>query len=374
MSAAGLVVVASNKQQTFGHPPTPELLCLIFFTGLVLTTSSEVSARARCSQYGDPPAAFHSDPVPTCPGGQLLGPWPDSDGHNRYACLWDPGATESAPLPMIVFLHPSTVTADSISVDTDLLSYLSTANVSGDPSRLGFILLAPEGRNTHHYYPFVDMQGPGWDNWYRNFVPPTVAADLGATGENVDAAGIDHFIDLEQATGKVDANRVYLSGWSNGAGMAYAYGLNRSTIAAIGVYSAPDPWAFLIDPCEQVPIVRVPKGIRKIRISNPSVPTYQVHNGCDLAGLCPNSERMMKRLRRIGVHVEDQIIGLASQPVNPDNQQPATRCFSLCGSNPNGSLNILGELNHDRWPTDWTQSILDFFRNHPLSGTASAPR
>jgi len=82
----------------------------------------------------------------------------------------------------------------------------------------------------------------------------------------------------------------------------------------------------------------------------------------------------MKRLRLIGVQVTDQIIGLASDPFNPDNQQPATRCFKLCGSNPNGSLNVLGEFNHDRWPRDWTQSILDFFRNHPLSGAATLLR
>ena len=265
-------------------------------------------------------------------------------------------------------------TADSVAVDTDLLSYLSTANLSNDPSRLGFILLAPEGRNTHHYYPLTDMQGPGWDNWYRNFTLAPVAADLGTALENVDAAAIDHFIDVELATGKVDANRVYLSGWSNGAAMAYAYGLDRSTIAAIGVYSAPDPWAFLIDPCEQVPVVQVSKGIKKILISNPAVPTYQVHNGCDLAGLCPNSERMMKRLQLIGVSVKDQIVSLASDPSNPDNQQPAKHCFSSCGSNPNGSLNVLGELNHDRWPTDWTQSILDFFRTHPLNQASNSLR
>jgi hypothetical protein len=49
-----------------------------------------------------------------------------------------------------VYLHPSLFPADSVESATNLLDYVATANLSDGPARLGFILLAPEGRNTHH--------------------------------------------------------------------------------------------------------------------------------------------------------------------------------------------------------------------------------
>ena len=77
---------------------------------------------------------------------------------------------------------------------TNLLDFLKTANVSDDPSRPGFILLAPQGRNTTHYYPPPDRTGTGWDNWYRQFNPQGAVTVAGKTyAENVDAATIDHF-------------------------------------------------------------------------------------------------------------------------------------------------------------------------------------
>ena len=151
--------------------------------------------------------------------------------------------------------------------------------------------------------------------------------------------------------------------------MAYLYGLNRSFIAAIAVYAAPDPWRFFTDPCEQLPVKSSTqiKPISQISITNSKIPTYQVHNGCDLAGLCPNAERMERRLRQIGVPVKDQIIGSATDPTNPGNQQSAAKCFAICGSDPNGDdTNGKGAANHKRWPSVWTQSMLEFFRKHPL--------
>jgi poly(3-hydroxybutyrate) depolymerase len=340
------------------------LLALVASHALIANASG-----AACTQFGNPPATLLSSPIPLCHGGDLLGPWNDSDGTPRYSCVYEPpSASASKPLPMIVFLHPSLNDADSV-VFTDFLTFLDTADLSGDTSKPGYILLAPEGRNTSHFYTDGDATGLGWDNWYRQF-----SAAVTTPPENVDAAAIDHFIAAEVATGKVDSNRIYVSGWSNGAAMAYIYGLNRSNIAAIGVYSAPDPWAFSIDPCEQIPAGGQPKmggrkiSIRKIPIANSRVPTYQVHNGCDIVGLCPNSKRMEKRLRKIGVSIADQIIGLASDPTNPAHQDAARRCFAQCGTNPNGDDTTgLGANHHSRWPTDWTQSIFDFFRTHPLS-------
>ncbi|MGA9307744.1 MAG: hypothetical protein WBW31_20255, partial [Candidatus Sulfotelmatobacter sp.] len=56
-------------------------------------------------------------------GRDAAGTWNDSDGTARYACLYEPAsASVSNPLPLLVWLHPSLVTADSIT-STNLLSF-----------------------------------------------------------------------------------------------------------------------------------------------------------------------------------------------------------------------------------------------------------
>src|SRR5207253_1920896 len=111
-------------------------------------------------------------------------------------------------LPMIVYLHPSLFTADSVYESTNLNFYLSSANVSDDPNRPGFVLLAPEGRNTTHHYQSPDDKGLGWDNWYRQFNPQGDVVVNGAVyKENVDAATIDTFVQQLMNSGFVDVNR-----------------------------------------------------------------------------------------------------------------------------------------------------------------------
>ena len=266
---------------------------------------------------------------------------------------------------MVVFLHPSLTTADSTETVTDWLEFIETADVSGDASRPGFILLAPEGRDTAHFYPAPDNVGPGWDNWYRQFNP---AGDVKAGGElyrgNVDAAAIDHFISEVNGSGIVDRNRMYVSGWSNGAAMGYLYGLSRPSIAAIGVYSAPDPFRAFNDPCPQNPVLRNPDSGTQLKIYNRGVPTLHIHNDCDIAGICPNGEYLKSQLAAIGIGVEDTIINAATLQV--------ASCMTACGTDPDGDPNnplaiSIGAANHVRWPADWLPTMLGFFRDHPLS-------
>ena len=329
------------------------------------TFAARADAQSACGAYGDPPATLISAAVPACKGATFLGPWYDADGTPRYACLYRPRQWTSA-LPLIVFLHPAEFTSDHVDNSTNLLDFIDTYNFKNDSANPGFVVLAPQGRDTTHYYFGGDSTGTGWDNWYRQLNPaPAVTGDASL---NVDAETIDHFISVVLTTGKIDRKRIYLMGWSNGGAMAYLYGLNRKRIASIAVYSAPDPWADTDDPCEQIPVRRRVKSIRESRLQAPFVPTYQVHNACDLASLCPNAERMMRRLRNANVRVTDQMIGLASDPTNPANQQPASACFDECGTNPDGDgTNTHGLKNHLRWPTDWTESMLDFLKVHPRS-------
>ncbi|MBF6561007.1 MAG: hypothetical protein IVW56_12005 [Candidatus Binataceae bacterium] len=320
---------------------------------------------AICGPFGDAPAQLIANVVPQCVGGVRIGPWKDSASNDRYACLYEPPlAASGKPLPLVVYLHPSLARAGSVSQMTNLLDFLKTANVSDDPARPGFILLAPAGRDTTHHYPPPDHKGTGWDIWYRQ-MSAAGAVKIGATvyPENVDAATIDHFIAAAIATRKVDPRRVYLTGWSNGGSFAYLYGLNRPAIAAVGVYSSPDPFQLGYDPCPQVPVSGAPANDRQLQIFNPGVPTYQVHNSCDIAGTCPNVQFFVGQLAGMGAD--------ASATIIDRDERGTASCTALCGTDPNGGtrhplLAMIGVARHIRWPKPWTAAILDFFRRHPL--------
>lgn len=344
----------------------------VMTAAIIFGCAGQRASAGSCGPFGDPPATLISSPSPYCWGGRLLGPWKDSDGSPRYACIYEPEfATASNRLPLLVFIHPSLFPADSVKV-TNLLGSLDSAELSDNPSKRGFILLAPEGRKTSHYYPFPDNSGYGWDNWYRQFNPSGDVTIGGTTyKENVDAAAIDHFIAQEVATGKVDTDRIYLTGWSNGAAMAFIYGLNRPNIAAIAVYSAPDPFGALDDPCQQDPVAARATDDRHIQVFNPRLSAMHVINSCDAAGICANAMRLTSRLRPLGVDLDDTIIDAFRTQVSS--------CLDSCGTNPNGDASTIsnpggaffGLMNHVRWPSSWTPEMLDFLRRHPLNAHAT---
>lgn len=324
-------------------------------------------AQIQCGRYGDPSAAVISDVKPSCGDGKLLGPWKDADRIDRYACLYEPkSADANSKLPMIVYLHPSLFAAGWITL-TNILDLQDSTSLSDDPKKVGYIVLAPEGRKTTHYYPWPDNKGVGWDNWYRQ-LNPAGDVKIGNTTwrENADAATIDHFIAAEVATGKVDTARIYVSGWSNGAAMAYLYAVNRTNIAAVAVYSAPNPFGALGDPCPQQPVAGAPASDKQIQIFNPAARTMHVHNACDVGGICPNGEQMASELNALGVVVDDVIL---------DNRHSrVSSCTDSCGTDPDApeksNATVMGSIiglgNHTRWPKEWTITMLDFFRQHPL--------
>jgi hypothetical protein len=329
--------------------------------------SADSAAPAACGPFGDPSAAVISEVVPNCGAGQLLGPWQDADRIDRYACLYEPKSIgTNSKLPMLVYLHPSLFSAGWITV-TNILELQNSVSLSGDPKNVGYIVLAPEGRKTTHYYPFPDDKGIGWDNWYRQ-LNPAGEVKIGNTTwrENTDAATIDHFIAAEVATGKVDTDRIYLTGWSNGAAMGALYAVNRPNIAAASVYSAPNPFGSSNDPCPQRPVAGPPTSDKEIQIFNPAARIMHVHNSCDIGGICPNGEQLASQLTAAGVFADDLILD--------NHRRRVYSCTDACGTDPNAgtksTATILGSLiglgNHTRWPKEWMTTMLDFFRNHPL--------
>ena len=157
----------------------------------------------------------------------------------------------------------------------------------------------------------------------------------------------------------------------DGAAMALLYALNRpGVVAAAAVYSAPDPFGAFDDPCVQVPVAANPASSAEIRILNPRVPTMHVHNACDVAGICPNGEKLAADLRAADVKVRDVIIDASRRRVRT--------CVAYCGTNPAAELSILrhplgyylGLRHHDRWPAEWNRYLLDFLRRNPRKVSA----
>ena len=332
------------------------LISAFVVAALVALSPGRAAAASGCTPFGNPPQTLVSNPVPTCIGGTLLGPWNDADGTPRYACLYQPAAASpSNRLPLLVWLHPSLVTADSIT-STNILFFENNFSLAAGTT--GFVVLTPEGRNTTHFYPAPDNQGPGWDNWYRQFSPGTVRVGRQSFPENVDAATIDHFIGVVQATGVVLTDKTFVSGWSNGAAMAYIYALNRPDVNSLAVYSAPDPFHAFNDPCPQTPVEDHPASNAEIEVPNPHIKAYQVHNSCDIAGLCPNSELIISQVAALGANPDDDVI------IN-DLKLQTGFCDPLCGTDPDGTSTsipgvTLGSLNHIEWPPTWTEPMLNF--------------
>jgi dienelactone hydrolase len=346
----------------------PSLRGMILSCVVTAVAIPAIGTADDCNRFGNAPRAIVPDVTQlTCSGGTMMAPWSDPDGTPRRACLYEPAsASPATPLPLIVYVHPSLFTADTLSVATNILDYQNTADLSGDPARPGFIVVAPEGRATTHFYPAPDDQGTGWDNWYRQLDKHggDVVVDDVTFPQNVDAATIDHFIDEEVATGKVDPRRIYVTGWSNGSAMGVLYALNRRRIAAAAIYTGPNPFEAFNDPCPQQPVSHRAQSDGEVRLSNKRVPIYHVHNACDIAGICPNGELLLAQLLGIHARVTDVIIDGA--------QQQVSMCDPGCGTNPDADMNFEdnprgfteGSQNHTRWPTAWTQSMLDFFREH----------
>ncbi len=307
-----------------------------------------------CTVYGDPPrplAPLSLDGtindalsllVQVCNnrGGTTLD-WSDADGTPRHACLITPkGASASKPLPMLVWLHPTLFGQDSI-LATGLLDKIDTANLNGDTTNPGFILLLPLGRNIQQFLPAPLNTGVGWDHWYRN-------TDRSSPYLNVDFATIDHFIAVVKQRNIVDGSRVYVSGWSEGADMGAFYGLNTPGIAATGVYSTTSPFNASGDPCTSPTFA-----------SNNTRPFYLMARACDIGGACPLEQQFLGDLRS-GVMAPSLVSGV----ILDSSTQAVSQCNAQCDAGTVAS-GALGQLEHITWPRQWNDTLLEFMRNNP---------
>ena len=142
----------------------------------------------------------------------------DREGTPRYGCVFSPsGYRDRLPLPLVVFFHNEVDNPTAIHRRTRLRKRYGKLDLSGDPERPGFLILAPQARRIGHLLRF--------DTDYT-------AAD------NVDIETVDKFIDKLVAAGEVDSERIYAIGEARGGEMAALYAMVRSDrIAAFATFA-----------------------------------------------------------------------------------------------------------------------------------------
>lgn len=359
------------------------IVCVSLSTLAESATQSIPVTRSQCTPFGNPPRPRTdllgvTNTLVCAGGGKHLVDWKDPVGTVRHACIYEPNTTSNQPLPLIFWLQGSGVPAELQlhAPVSDVLSQINTADLTGDASRRGFILIELAGRVTNHFYPAPNNTGTsGWDNWDRQLQPNSAGRWVNGKyyPENLDAAAIDHYIDQAVASGKVDPKRVYMMGWSNGAAMSILYTQNRPNIAAAAVYSAPNPYDALSDHCEQTPVVGAPRNDTEVQVFNPNAQIYHIINNCDIYSICPS-----------GVALKNTLLGTRTasmkfQIIN-EMQAPVSQCMAACGTNPRGTdytnpgrdwsqagVGLYGAALHLRWPSNWTGEFFKFLKEHPLT-------
>lgn len=331
-----------------------------------ITEPSDVPVCFTSAEAQQAGRAFHDDGAPLHHR--------DANGIDRYACLYQPpGASASAPRPLLVFLHGGgTGMASNVYNLTSLRTKAASYLLSGDVTRPGFFLLSLQGRNLH-YPTYNPRDGRHHDFYYR---------DLRTPSNNPDVVNLDRHIDDLVASGAVDPQRIYIMGWSNGGFFGQMYGIARhaqptpggNRVAAVVPYTAADP--FHNTNRDQVPSYQLDP------YPTSTLPIFSVSRSCDVVA-CNQAqadwfETGFGTVTEPG-HVVDPWItqDLPNKIRNPNtlwrivdrNGQHVNMCASNAQCTPS-----LGLLNHIRWPDgvadgsgiDHEPVMLDFLRDHPL--------
>ncbi len=317
-------------------------------------------------------------------------------GFTRHSCVYrPPGVSASSTRPLVLWFHPGgDGTADTLSEQTHLLQKAEQFNLSGDPARPGFVLVAIQGRNLR-FPTLAARDGHHHDFYFR---------DLASPSTNPDIANADSVIDTLVSDGIVDTNRIYVMGWSNGAFFAQMYAIARhetrtpggNEVAAASVFGAGDPFnSIRWDPFNE----RGYSGNPSCQLTSypvSSVPMDLVYRSCDAAVGCDAQQQScfdnepgyatqpwLNDSNALGLSVMGNRIGGLEAGAELD--QPAAACTSTgtsCApvqcSVSNPSEECLCLVNHLRWPdasydSDPTTSshdlevdMLDFLRANPL--------
>jgi poly(3-hydroxybutyrate) depolymerase len=255
---------------------------------------------------------------PACRGAEVL-EWKDGDGSPRYACVISPKNVElRAPLPLVVFFHGAHDDPTSVDKKTTLRRLGGRFDLTADPARAGFIVLAVQGRAIQ-----AGRQGATFDAAYTET-------------DNVDVAAVDHFMGALDARKLIDRRRIYTLG--NGAGglMAATYAMVRADrVAASAVFASDAPRA-------------------EWQCTEPTPPMMVAYRACDTVVPCESVERWLRARETSSVEVAALRLGVA------DGDEPLCTVRNKCTERK-------GAAQHARWPRAREEDILRFFKRHSLA-------
>ncbi len=295
--------------------------------------------------------------------------WEDADGVTRWACVHRPEDV-STRRPLLIYVHGSGGSATEVYDFTSLRAKAVDHDLGGGVDASGFVLVATQGRNLH--WPTEHAQdGSKHDTFHRDLAT------------NRDVAFVDHLVDrLVDDEALVDPDRIYVSGWSNGARFASMYALGRHTrptpgghrVAAAAVYSGGDPF-------ENIRVGHAPS-CKMAPYPTSSLPFMLVSRTCD-AVACDEAQldalvadgfaRVPGNVAETWVTTFQEVIGspavhwrlVGGNGLTYNGCTPASICTTTNAA-----------INHLRWPNgvadggdDHEPSMLAFLRDHPLDWT-----
>ena len=297
--------------------------------------------------------------------------WTDADGTERYWCEFRPAGTSvSSKRPLLIYIPGSGGSANDI-YDRTLLraKAVDYDNLSGESARTGFILVSVQGRNLH--WPTEDPQdGSKFDSLHRDM------------DTNRDVAFFDHLIDSIIDEGVADPDRIYLTGWSNGARFAAFYGLIRhenptpggNYVAAIAAYSGGDPFENIT--ASQAPSCKLDPYPRS------TLPFLLISRNCDAVACCQDQYDYFTAqgwTMAPGNQVEEWVSTLTTD-IGDTNVQWMTIGYdgtetASCLATPSPCTTGMALRNHFCWPdgvsddggNDREEDMLEFLRNNPLN-------
>jgi poly(3-hydroxybutyrate) depolymerase len=245
---------------------------------------------------------------PRCLGARVLEAR-DGAGLPRYACVYAPADVDRrAPLPLVVFFHAENDSPAAVQKRTRLRKLVGGFDMTGEPPRQGFVLLAPQARR----------------------LPAGVAFDVEhVAADNADVLATEGFVEVLAREGSVDARRIYAVGESRAARMAALYaGARPERIAAVGAVmgEASEPrWS----------------------CAPPAPPVVVLYRACDSVAPCERVEAWLAARRAAGEPTTALRLG-AGDDEDPSCVTSAARCPPEAGA-----------AGHARWPTGREVDLLE---------------
>ncbi len=295
----------------------------------------------------------------------------DAEGNTRHHCRYTPpGAGAASKRPLVVWMHGGGGGLASDLYNFTLIRQKAEAyDLTGDPARLGFHVIAVQGLSAH-YPTGAPRDGHHHDFYFR---------DLASPSTNRDVANVDRLIDEAVSAGDVDESRIYLMGWSNGGFFGQMYAISRhdtptaggNRVAGIALFSSADP--FNNTSHDQSPSCQLDP------YPTSTVPIFLVSRACDIV-TCDQAQAdglaSPEFEAEPGHVVETWVSDLATKVQNPNVEwlivSGIGTVVNACSPIPPCSVGG-AVVNHVRWPQgiqdmsgiDHEPAMLDFLRQSP---------